>query len=112
MSTLTEAMGKGTKKINIKGREFVLHPLTLNDFCELEAEFGEDWQNKAGMRFTRFMLWLRLRKSDPDLTLEQVGELIDETNFDMLDEILRMTTREEMSQTEESVKNSDGGGQT
>jgi len=106
MSNLLDAAGRGSKKITLGGREWVLHPLNLNDYCELEEQFGADWQNQAGFRITRYMLYLRLRKCDPSLTPEKVGEMIDETNFDVIQEILGAMAKEEMEETEEAAKNS------
>lgn len=56
--------------------------LTLNDLALLEERFG----NLSDIEFTRFVvlrcvLWLSLRKQEPGLTEDQVGDRFDLTNL-------------------------------
>lgn len=71
---------KGT--VTLGGREFPLVELNWNDYCAIEDAFGRDPSEWRGMRASRFILWLALRKSDPTLTVEAVGELVAGTYFD------------------------------
>ena len=49
--------------------------LNLNDLAELETEFGPlDVIDLARFVVIRKILWLVLRKEEPSITLDQVGE--------------------------------------
>jgi len=76
--------------VSLKGTDYVLSPLTLNDFVAIEEEFGEQDINKtlATMKGTRHLLWLTLKKHHPNLKIVDVGNLIDIQNIDKIREIL------------------------
>lgn len=77
-------------EVELKGRMYVLTHLNLNDLVEIEEQFeGMDIEKALmTMRGTRYVLWLVLRKANPDLKLEDVGNLIDMQNMEKVREIL------------------------
>lgn len=77
-------------KVNLKGTDYTLTPLTLNDFVELEEKFeGQDiGKILATMKGTRYLLWQVLKKNHPNLKDVDVGNLIDIQNIDKIREIL------------------------
>jgi hypothetical protein len=75
--------------ITLGGRTFPLVELNWNDYCAIEDEFGRDASEWRGMRASRFILWLGLRKHDPALTLEQVGALVTSEDFDDVSDAIR-----------------------
>ena len=80
--TLREMAGAPVGTITLGGRTYRLRELNWNDYCEIEAAFGKDPDEWRGMRAARFILWLGLRKEDPSLTLERVGELVSVSEFE------------------------------
>lgn len=63
---------------------------TLNSMAEVESRLGVKAQNldKIEMGFTeaRLMLWAALIHEDPDLTIEEVGNMVDFSNFQYVQE--------------------------
>jgi hypothetical protein len=83
MNDLMREMANAPRgRITLGGREFPLVELNWNDYCEMEDAFGRDPNEWRGMKASRYLLWLGLRKSDPSLTLEQVGELVTAADFE------------------------------
>lgn len=107
---LSNITGEGIK-FQIAGKDYTLLPLTIADMGALEAyvrgerikEFREQSKDidpvivaagiesmvkstaeqldEKSVRATIFLLWRSVRKSDPSLTLETVGDMIDMANF-------------------------------
>lgn len=85
MNNLIREMANAPRgKLRLGDREFPLFELNWNDYIAMEDEFGRDPDEWRGMRAARYLLWLGLRKSDPSLTLEQVGELVTATSFEQV----------------------------
>jgi hypothetical protein len=66
--------------ITLRGREFVLEPLDIGDLLEINERFGklEEFlgtldaaDQGTQLRGIIFLVWLALRKADPDLSPEQ-----------------------------------------
>lgn len=76
--------------IEIKGKEYTLIPLNLNDFVEIEESFAGKELDAVlkTMKGTRYVLWLAVRKNHPELKVEDMGALIDLQNMDKIKEIL------------------------
>lgn len=68
-SEVAEALGESAKPVPIGGRDWFLQELDLNDLVDAERH-GVDINAVASgnMEHGRTILWLTLRKSDPDLT--------------------------------------------
>jgi len=77
--------------VELKGNEYKLSSLDLNDFVELEEKFPGEDINKllASFRGTRYMLYLALRKNHSGLKVEDVGRMIDLGNLEKIQEILQ-----------------------
>ena len=79
--TVGEALGSAPKRITLGDREYELRPLNFNDLVIAERDWNTvaelfERAQRGSLRAVRYLLWLMLRKSDPDLTEEGVGELI------------------------------------
>lgn len=62
-------------------KEYVLKPMTVNKYIEVEEKFDQPIAKlvlEGRLETILFILHLRLRDNYPDLTLEQLGELIDD----------------------------------
>lgn len=57
--------------VELKGKK----ALNLNDLAELEEQFGSlDKIDLSRFAVVRKILWLVIKKDEPDISLEQVGE--------------------------------------
>lgn len=66
------------REVFLGGQKFSIDELTLNDLAEIEERFGESFEELFEQMRTAPLLhiiWCIRRKSDPELTLEQVGEV-------------------------------------
>ena len=66
----------------LRGREFRLAALTMSDFLRIEQDHGSVetlFQQISAEKLAalRYLLWLTLRKTEPSLTEEQAGDLIE-----------------------------------
>ena len=83
MNGMIREMGnRPVATVTLGGREFRLTELNWNDYCEIEETFGKDTREWRGVAASRFILWLGLRKQEPSLTLERVGELVQPDEFE------------------------------
>jgi hypothetical protein len=83
MNDLMREMANAPRgRLTLGDRDFPLVELNWNDYCAMEDAFGRDPNEWRGMKASRYLLWLGLRKSDPSLTLEQVGELVTASSFE------------------------------
>ena len=79
------------KTIQIGRWQVPLRRLTLADWAAAEGHFGsldafmEAFNGKAVMSATQFVLWRLVRKVDPTVSLDEVGDAIDD-----LDEAIRI----------------------
>ena len=81
MSNLKDVSSKAVKITLSDGVERELR-YTLNAMAEMEDRYGSvdatfEALNKNSMKAVRFVLWVGLMDSDPGLTEQQVGSLID-----------------------------------
>ncbi|GIX06982.1 MAG: hypothetical protein KatS3mg115_1385 [Candidatus Poribacteria bacterium] len=77
MNRMFQEMANATvQTLQLGERIFRLRELNWNDLCELEEQLGSDPERWQGARALRTILWLALRKEDPSLTPEAVGELL------------------------------------
>lgn len=64
------------------GKEYTLKPLSANMMAEVEERFDKAWEELTKgtirKRVLIMILWLRLKGNYPELTEEQVGDLITE----------------------------------
>lgn len=81
--TATKNLALESKMDKIKlsdGKEYELSPMNINILAELEDKFEQPLDelfSKGRLSFVRYILFLRLRKSYPELdTEEKVGELV------------------------------------
>lgn len=86
---MTEAFGGG-RTVTIGNKTFIVKPLTLNDLVELESVHGKGWSGENSVTVTRHTLWLHLRKQQPELTVEDVGELFAQGNLDEIEAVLSL----------------------
>lgn len=65
-------------EIEWKGKKLKLEPLTVNDLIEFEEATGlsvRDLKDKLTLSGLRKLIWLGMRKSLPDITEKEIGEL-------------------------------------
>ena len=65
-------------EIDWKGTKLKLEPLTVNDLIEFEEATGlgvRDLKDKLTLGGLRKLIWLGMRKSLPDITEKDIGEL-------------------------------------
>jgi hypothetical protein len=65
-------------EIEWKGHKLKIEPLTVNDLIEFEEATGlslRDMNNKLTLGGLRKLIWLGMRKSLPDITEKEVGDL-------------------------------------
>ena len=81
--TVTKNLALAPKMDKIKlndGNEYELTPINLNIMAELEEKFDkplDQLYEKSGMRFVRFLLYLRLKNKYPEFDSEEkVGALV------------------------------------
>ena len=100
--TIAEALGKDTKPIVIRGIDFTVSPLTLNDLSTVQDELGSadeegsKWTTIEGMKF---ILWVKLNKHQ-EVTLEEAGELMTIENMDELMDELGLSPVEKNGEAE------------
>ncbi len=73
------------------GKEYVLKPMTVNKYIEVEHKFDQPIAKlvlKGRLEVILFMLHLRLRDDYPDLTLEQLGDRIDDDVLARINELM------------------------
>ena len=81
MANLKDVKSKPVKITLTDGVERTLR-FTLNAMAELEDKYGSveaavEELDKGSIKAVRFILWAGLTHEDPDLTEQQVGNLID-----------------------------------
>jgi len=81
MGTAKLAKEPKTEKLRLAdGKEYILAPLTANMMAEVEDRFDKPWEELAITPMRKrpliMILWLRLRENYPELTEEQVGNLL------------------------------------
>jgi hypothetical protein len=95
MSTLTDAAGKTSRKIELGGRTWNVKDFSLNDLCSAEEKLGEDSTQWAGLKAVRYLVWLKLVKEEPEITEEEVGEMITVNDMDAVNDIIGLAPNEE-----------------
>lgn len=81
-SSMTTKLAKDPKpeKIELSGVEYDLVPLTANMMAEVEDRFDKAWEEIIAPPIRKrpliFVTYLRLKPNYPELTEEQVGDLI------------------------------------
>lgn len=80
-TTVTSALGLRPQTVTLGGRQFRIAPLDFNDLIVIEDEQGNlsEFLARVGsmeLKAIRYFFWLLLRKSAPELTLEEAGQLI------------------------------------
>lgn len=103
MSTLADALGRTYKTKVLSGREWNIYDFTLNDLMEAEETLGVDSEQWVGMRAIRFLTWLKLRKCEPDLTEEQVGDMVTISELDNLTDVIGLDTESGNENVEENA---------
>ncbi len=68
-------------RVTVRGVEVEIRELTLQDLAELEAQGHDTGEvtmtlQAGGVQALRYLVWLLLRQSEPDLTLEEAGQLV------------------------------------
>jgi len=80
MSQTKLAKDPKSEKLKANGVEYSLAPLTANMMAEAEDRFDKAWEELMASPIRKrpliFVLYLRLRPNYPDLTEEQVGDLM------------------------------------
>lgn len=80
MKELSEALG-APKKVKLGSSEVDVYPLDFNDMVEIEERSGknvDDLDMNAFLKTAknqRWFFWLALRKTQPDMTEQEVGRL-------------------------------------
>ena len=72
-------LNKEPKIITIEGQEYKLQPLNLNMMEQVEDKFDAAWDELVGkmrIKVLRYILYTCLKLNHPDLTEEQVGEMV------------------------------------
>tara|TARA_R100000808_G_scaffold3448_1_gene12302 strand:- start:812 stop:1096 length:285 start_codon:yes stop_codon:yes gene_type:complete len=72
------------REIELNGATYQMAPITLNDLVAIEEQ-GIEQETMAGIRY---LLHLSLVKNQPQLTPEQVGELVTMDNINLVNEAL------------------------
>lgn len=65
-------------EINWKGKKLKLEPLTVNDLIEFEEATGlstRELKDKLTLSGLRKLIWLGMRKSLPDITEKEIGDI-------------------------------------
>jgi len=84
------------KFIRLGNRDFEVPPLNLNILSEIEAEFGcsltqlGDRFEKAQASTLRSLVWILVKLNKPEITKEQVGELIMLTDLETVSNQVEM----------------------
>ena len=85
---LTTTRGRKLKLAG--GKEYTLAPFNLNTLANLEEEFDCDLENleskmsKRTATSFRKMLWVLLRENYPDISLSEVGKLVEVEQMTMV----------------------------
>lgn len=77
--SLKVVLGENSAKVKIGDQELELSPLTLGDIAEAEEKFGVDLEG-FGNAFKKiknllFIVFLSLRRKNPDIKLENIGDM-------------------------------------
>lgn len=84
---------KGEVSVTLDGQQYTL-ALTLNAMVEIEDLFGIPFMQvcekaeEASPKHIRGLIWATLRKHHKELTVEQVGDLVDGGNLGALSAVL------------------------
>lgn len=65
------------RPVHFAGKDYAVSPLNFNNLVAIEEKFGDlDNMDLSKVSTQRFVLWLILSQSDPELTEHQVGSLL------------------------------------
>lgn len=87
---------RGAVALETDGKVYSLR-FTTNSICELEEHFGQPIakivtelqdESNASMKMVRAVVWGALLSEQPDITLKDAGNLLDEVGVDALTEKL------------------------
>ncbi len=76
-------LDEGAWDVNLGGRELRLRPLCAADYVQKEREqlalraTEEEWRTYMPLHYSAYILWLAARHYQPDLSADDVYELID-----------------------------------
>jgi len=70
---------KETRALIVDGKEYPLKPLNINMMEVIEDKFDKPWDeliSGARMGIFRYIFWICLKDNNPELTEEQLGEMV------------------------------------
>lgn len=90
---ISVVLGKDTQYVTLPGgKQCQLKPLTFNDLAKAEDHFGvgvDEWESALKkIKNILYLITLALQKSQPELTVEQVGDLFTLENDTEIRDIL------------------------
>lgn len=104
MARAKEVMSKGVE-LELDGKKYLIR-YTMNSMIEMEDRFGSvenigklQTENPS-LKTIRFLIWLGLQYKHPELTEEDIGNMIDMTEMPMIAETIHKAFKD--SQPEEA----------
>lgn len=90
--SLKVVLGENSSKVKVGDKELELSPLTLGDIAEAEEKFGCDLEGFGNafkkVRNLLFLVYLSLRRKNPTIKLEAIGDMFQIADMNELNVLL------------------------